>query len=487
MAKKIIIIGGGVAGLSAGIYGSLEGYDCTILERHTCPGGNLTGWDRDGFHIDNCIHWLTGTAPGTELRRVWETLGALGSDTELCRTERFYGSVFDGQCVSMLPDPEATREQMLELAPFDREAIDGFFEAVKLSAGVQLTGKPNPKYGMAMLKYGSIDLCDLSARFRHPLLRRVMTDYIPGDYVAAGLVLAYGAYVCGNGGIPKGGSARMAQRMTERFTSLGGKLVTGAEATCIRVENTRATGVTLRNGETVPGDYVVCACDPEVTFGRLLGRRYTPSYLERCYQNGGKYPIFSSFHGAFASDTVPVGMSHTTVFDIRPLRVGRESVGRMILREYSHDESFAPKGKTVLQTTVFQREGDCELWNRMREDRDAYSERKTETALELMRRAEESCPELKGKLRLLDSWTPATYSRYFGANKGAYMSFAVTRGARRKHVPSRVRGLENVLLATQWQQAPGGLPTAALAGRSAVNAVLGIENGRKSFSRAAAM
>ena len=32
MAKKIIIIGGGVAGLSAGIYGALEGYDCTILE-----------------------------------------------------------------------------------------------------------------------------------------------------------------------------------------------------------------------------------------------------------------------------------------------------------------------------------------------------------------------------------------------------------------------------------------------------------------------
>ncbi|MBR6772712.1 MAG: NAD(P)/FAD-dependent oxidoreductase [Clostridia bacterium] len=491
MAKKIIIIGGGVAGLSAGIYGALEGYDCTVLERHSSVGGNLTGWNRGGYHIDNCIHWLTGTAPGTELRQVWETLGALTPDTELCKTERFYGSAYDGQCVSMLPDLEATREEMLSLAPFDRANIDGFIDAVKLASDAQLQGRMNPKqaasFGMAMLKYGSTDLYGLSAKFRHPLLRRVMTDYIPGDYVSVGLIFAYAAYASGNGGIPKGGSAEMAKRMEDRFTSLSGKILTNAEVTGIKTENTRATGVFLRNGEFLGGDYIVCACDPEVTFGRLLGRRYCPPFLERCYQNGEKYPIFSSFHGAFAMDSLPVGFSATTVADVRPLKVGSECVSRMALREFSHEPGFAPKGKTVLQTMVFQRAADCEEWQKLREDRTSYDEKKKDLALELMCRAEESFPELKGRLKLLDAWTPATYSRYFGANKGAYMSFGVTSGARRKSVSPRVRGLENVLLATQWQKAPGGLPTAAVSGRLAAQTVSELEGRRKSYSRAAAM
>ena len=40
------------------------------------------GWSRKGCHIDNCIHWLTGTKKETALRRVWETVGALEEHTE---------------------------------------------------------------------------------------------------------------------------------------------------------------------------------------------------------------------------------------------------------------------------------------------------------------------------------------------------------------------------------------------------------------------
>ena len=59
--KKVAIIGGGVAGLSAGIYGQMKGYQCTVIEKNHIAGGNLTGWERRGYRIDNCMHWLTGT------------------------------------------------------------------------------------------------------------------------------------------------------------------------------------------------------------------------------------------------------------------------------------------------------------------------------------------------------------------------------------------------------------------------------------------
>ena len=73
--SKILIIGGGVSGLSAGIYAQLQGYEAIICERHNIAGGNLTGWDRGGYHIDNCVHWLTGTASTVMVASVEGILG----------------------------------------------------------------------------------------------------------------------------------------------------------------------------------------------------------------------------------------------------------------------------------------------------------------------------------------------------------------------------------------------------------------------------
>ena len=75
--KKIAIVGAGVAGMAAGIYAQKSGFQTIICEKNPLPGGECTGWDRQGYHIDGCIHWLTGTREGTPLRRMWEEVGAL--------------------------------------------------------------------------------------------------------------------------------------------------------------------------------------------------------------------------------------------------------------------------------------------------------------------------------------------------------------------------------------------------------------------------
>ena len=74
---KILIIGGGVSGLSAGIYAQLNGHSAVVCEKHAVAGGNLTGWQRGEYHIDNCIHWLTGTNPASKSYKMWEDLGVL--------------------------------------------------------------------------------------------------------------------------------------------------------------------------------------------------------------------------------------------------------------------------------------------------------------------------------------------------------------------------------------------------------------------------
>ena len=66
--KNILIVGAGLAGLSAGIYAQERGFNCTILEQHKIPGGNSTSWKRNGYLFECGLHWLTGLVHG-----VWDS------------------------------------------------------------------------------------------------------------------------------------------------------------------------------------------------------------------------------------------------------------------------------------------------------------------------------------------------------------------------------------------------------------------------------
>ena len=55
------------------------------------------------------------------------------------------------------------------------------------------------------------------------------------------------------------------------------------------------------------------------------------------------------------------------------------------------------------------------------------------------------------------------------------MSFALPKGRFPVRQSNRIEGLDNVILATQWQQMPGGLPIAAEGGKRAVETVNELE------------
>jgi hypothetical protein len=51
------------------------------------------------------------------------------------------------------------------------------------------------------------------------------------------------------------------------------------------------------------------------------------------------------------------------------------------------------------------------------------------------------------------------------------MGFILPAGEIPLQMSRRIKGLKNVYLGTQWQQNPGGLPMAILAGKNAVKAI----------------
>jgi len=481
--KKVVIVGGGIAGMTAGVLLQKAGFTTEIYEKNALPGGQCTGWKREGYFIDNCIHWLTGTRPGSALHELWKEIGALGDGVELHEKEMFFSSKLNGQILTFWRDKERTRKEMLELSPEDEEEINKLIKYVSLAESMTVpVEKPfdamNPidfmKLGMSMKsmgkvmkEYGNMDINELAMRFKHPLIQRAIIDYMPSGYQAYAFIVSYGTVTGGNGDIPKGGSLTMALRIAEKYKEYGGVLHTNASVETIITNGKVAEGILLDNGKKVEADYVICACDTDYTFRKLLPEKHMPAGLKKMYAERDKYPVSSGFQIAYAIDGVFPELTGTRVFSCDEMKVGCQTVKGMSVQSYDYEPDFAPEGKMILQTNFSQTEADYQYWESLYKDKVKYERKKAEIAELSMQRVEKEYPHLTGKIHVIDVWSPMTYTRYCNSYKGAYMSFVTTKKAKSITVPGVVKGLDNVFLASQWLMGPGGLPTAAAMGKFA--------------------
>lgn len=481
---KIIIIGGGVSGLSAGIHAKMSGHEAIICERHSVPGGNLTGWTRGEYEIDNCIHWLTGTNPSTPAYQNWVELGALGDGIEVFQGDTLYTCRQGGEEISLHRDLEILKQKMDLISPEDKKETLDLINAVKLMQRICGIGGEKHNEGLdgfrgllkfpTLRKYYSLSVKELSERFRHPLLREFISSFWGDGFGALAIVFVF-AHFCGeNGGIPKYGSRGMANRMAERFKSLGGELLLDCEVTQINHKNGKASSVTLSDGRELLGDYFVLTSDPAVAFKYLL-RLPLPSQLQKMYSDS-RFKRFSGVQCAFACQKEDLNFRGDLILSVPDDLLSKIGADRLMLREFSHEESYAPAGETVLQVMTFCDEDACAKIIRSREiNRVAYNQKKKDFATAAEKIIEEAIPSLKGEIRLLDVWTPATYRRFTDSEIGSYMSFILPKKTIPLRKKNKVDGISNVILATQWQQCPGGLPIAAGCGKYAVSTVDALE------------
>lgn len=461
--KRTVIIGAGPAGLAAGIRLAEGGHDVTVLEQQAGPGGNLRSWTRAGHTIDNCIHWLNGTREGTRQNALWRSLGVLGDGVGLIRAPFFYRSHLPGGTLSMWRDPDRAEAELTEKSPRDRGAIGRFFRDAKTLG----TGSPLARAAV-VLRWYRTSVGDFADRLHDPDLSTFFTDYLGREYAALGLLFAYGAFLSGDADLPAGGSPGVAKRMADKLIASGGKLVTGVRATGIVVSNGRATAVLTDRGDAYPADRVIAACDPHLVFSRLLPSEFAPPALAR-FDRDPRTPHLSSLHAAFSlAAPFPPGTAWVNVIGGDPAAFPERTGGRLILRSFAHEPDFSPEGRTVLQAMCFLSGEDAAPWLARGE---GYRERKAALSDAIGEAIGRAFP--LSSVTPLDVWTPATYERYTGADRGDYMGWIVPAGMLPPRLPERVRGLPNVSLASGWCRMPGGLPTAVRSGvRAAADALL---------------
>lgn len=145
--KSIIIVGGGLTGLSAGCYGRMNGYRTSIFEMHSIAGGVCTAWKRKGYTIDGAVNWVIGTRPGIEFYRFWEELGAAPNWKIYNHDLYMVNENRDGNPFLVYCDADRFEKYLLEIAAEDETVIKELTGAIRKASKVSMpVNKPQENY-----------------------------------------------------------------------------------------------------------------------------------------------------------------------------------------------------------------------------------------------------------------------------------------------------------------------------------------------------
>ncbi len=314
--ETIIIIGAGIAGLAAGCYAQMNGYQTQIFEMDDRPGGLCTSWQRQGFIFDGCIHYLFGSARGQPFYQLWEELGVTGQQQFFHHDELLRVSESDGKTLIVYSNPDRLEQHLKEISPIDRRLISDLCTGIRTFTRFDLSLlQQQPKALMQLgdwgklarkmlpficplVRWGNLSAAEFAERFQDPFLRRAIPQMFAWESIPVMVGMSLLAYMhTKNAGFPLGGSLQFAEKIADRYLELGGKIHYESQVEKILIEKHQAIGVRLYNNEEyyavgaqpTVGNRVISACDGHNTLFGLLDRQYIPREIQRYYD--GHLPI----------------------------------------------------------------------------------------------------------------------------------------------------------------------------------------------------
>lgn len=479
MKKKVLIIGGGIAGMTAGIYALKNGFDATIIEQHSVCGGASTSWRRKGYLFEGGMHWLTGSLQNTSMNKMWRELGALTDEVAIYNRDPFISFEIDGHAVKLYRDLDQLKNHLIEVTPVDEKEILTMcrdvesFKKMQMELtdikGVKLNRKAVKETSTVlkaipllpkMFHYGKYQVKDYAKRYKSPLIRGLLENLVGDEINAIAMMFTLATITSGDGGYPKGGSFDMAQRMAARFTSLGGKILYRTPADQIIIKEQKVIGVKIGDNEQ-SADAIILATDPLTAIDHLFEFSLTDQWISKIREQSE--PLLCTFISVgIEADLSDLPQNNYFKLD-KPMHLGDQKFSTISLNNYATYQGYAPDGCTALTTILA---GDSyDFWKEMQAEGN-YNQEKKRLAASFIHRLEEKYPQLSGKIAVTDVAPPLTYERYLSSYKGSWMT-QMTKASMGVY-PAKSQHFENLYFASQRLMPPGGVPGAAVMGRRAI-------------------
>jgi phytoene dehydrogenase-like protein len=389
---KIIIIGSGMAGLTAGAYLAKAGHPVTIFEQFPTPGGVTATVQQDGFGWDIGPLLLEGFAPGDKGRVILEELGVSEKVPSIHEDRLLSMPGFTLQKPKEYEGPYWRRERLKTLFPEEAGALDRYYrfydQMIRL---MSLARQSETARGLSSLwlkaqmwlafqavkdkvKWNGGQLMDFY--FQSPVLKTfflgIVADFVtaPSEFPALGvpsihLETAFDKRIPTFPGARsaqtaytyiQGGCQTLVEAVMEVVLENGGKVVTSTPVRRIVIENGWATGVELADGRLEPADLVLASGGMKELFFNLVGREHLPEALVRQIESNRLMESVLMVQLGIDFDPTPYQPAALCYYyktddlelAVRRLRTGDYHEGKegfLIYVPSLHSPSLAPAGK----------------------------------------------------------------------------------------------------------------------------------------------
>ena len=440
MKYNTIIIGGGLAGLTAGATLAKFGKKVLLLEQHYKPGGCATTFKRGDFIIEVGLHEMSGLNEDSKLMRIFKMMD-VDKEVEFVQVPEFYGVVSDGKDFVFPHGFQNATKALLDKYPDEEKGIKKF---VKLLTGVRkealsLPGTPL----MRKLIYPLMPLLypNLVEATKHTvgswLDKHISNENTKLDLVAHiaywgddpytlsmyYFCLPFAGFIENGGHFIKGGSQKLSDHLAAYIEKQCGSVLLGKMAEKIVTKNGRAIGVTFRdvfnkNSEpiTVPCDNAVANCAIPLV-PALLDEPHATSLKQQIKSKTSSCSLLSVYLG-FKTNLEKFGVKHYSNFiqgvdvkslkDVHPNQKGDWSKRSFIFVDYGQiDSQLAPEGKSAGAICTVDYLKD---WERL--SKDEYKAKKEEVAQILLQRLDKQFPGIKESIEYYEVATPKTMQRF---------------------------------------------------------------------------
>lgn len=475
--KKIAIIGSGIGGLVAGNLLAKKGYQVTIFESHSAPGGYIAGFRRDGYYFESG----TFSFEASELVfKVMEKIGVRDNIDFIQQKTRMMSENFDA-----VPETYYELKEMLYQAyPAEQERLDRFFTEVdklvtatrpfmtkssvwaKITAGLQMPLLYKKYMNMPMSQFVEKYFEKDSKLYRH---------WVGMVYPEMSALMIGGAIISfiEDYWTVKGGMQSWADVLTDNFKKLGGEIKLNTYIDKIITADGRATGV-ASGQEVFAADQVISAGDYKQTMLKLLDNQsLLPAELSRRIERSAVSESFVMVYLGLKISNEKlleiIQVPHISFFDEKPgLDITDDDDEHFFEKNsiglYSPsilDWKLSPDDRSTLMIAALAPPDWMDNWGGG--DKQKYRELKELAKKAMISKAEKIIPGLRGMIEYEDAATPLTYERYTHNTSGATSAWSWNPEKKfyanlmQTQIETPVR---NLYIGSCWASEMGGVPGA---------------------------
>ena len=297
--KKVVVIGGGFAGLAAACFLAQQGNEVTLIEKNDQLGGRCRAFEAEGFLFDMGPSWYW--MPDV-FERFYQIFGYTTSDFyELKRLDPSYQVIYeDGEIAPIPADYETLRSMFEKYEPGSGKHLDQFLKdgGYKYEVGMRdFVHKPSLSITEFMdwrivRDFFRLDLLksiskEIRGRFSHPKLIQLLEFPVlflgakPQNTPALYSLMNYADIKLGTW-YPMGGMTEIPKAMAKIASELGVQFVLGDAVRKLDVTDRKITGVVTEAGQYA-ADAVIATSDYHHTEQVLLDeslRSYDQKYWD---------------------------------------------------------------------------------------------------------------------------------------------------------------------------------------------------------------